>query len=217
MAPYMLQWYVNAFKPPFEMTRFNDLQAKFSPSETYAYPSITRYFDHIQNLPSVKSLNAYPTVAFDFDNAPKIERVAELPKDKKKDKPVHEVAQSVPTSTSSSTPTAPATVAPPSNSTPGGSDQKATKKEKKEKPAKKETPALANDSKAKGAAAAAAATSDSGEPLPSMIDLRVGKIVQGLPWITLVGLVRDLMPFRFLVARHPDADGLYVEVRLAIW
>jgi aminoacyl tRNA synthase complex-interacting multifunctional protein 1 len=161
------------------MTRFNELQAKLSPSETYAHPSITRYFDHIQNLPSVRSLNAFPTVTFDLDNAPKIERVAEAPKEKKKEKVVaQEAAQSVPPSASSSAPAAPAAVAPPSNSTPGDSDQKAMKKEKKEKPAKKETSAPADNTKAKGAAPPAAA-SDSGEPLPSMIDLRVGKIVQG--------------------------------------
>jgi len=66
------------------------------------------------------------------------------------------------------------------------------KKEKKEKPAK------AGGKKENAAAAAAAAAAPapteaegSGEPVPSMIDLRVGHIVH--------------------VEKHPDADSLYVE------
>ncbi|KAF9516509.1 hypothetical protein BS47DRAFT_1340863 [Hydnum rufescens UP504] len=169
--------------------------AKLSPPKTYAYPSIIRYFDHLQNLLSVRSLHTFPAVSFDFENAPKIERLAEAPKEKKKDKPAKEATQSIPTSASSPAPTAPPVVplpseAKPANSDPVNSDQKAGKKEKKEKPVKKDALAPANNNKSKGGAPPPA-TSDSGDPLPSMIDLRVGKIVQ--------------------VARHPDADGLYVE------
>jgi len=39
-----------------------------------------------------------------------------------------------------------------------------------------------------------AAAEDVGEPQPSMIDLRIGRIVE--------------------IAKHPDADSLYVEVSL---
>jgi len=64
---------------------------------------------------------------------------------------------------------------------------KTQKKEKKEK----KPPADEAGGKKKGTAPAKAAAADDGEPIPSMIDLRVGHIV-------------DIM-------KHPDADGLYVE------
>jgi aminoacyl tRNA synthase complex-interacting multifunctional protein 1 len=83
----------------------------------------------------------------------------------------------------------PAPVDPPAATTPGdasfaevaapGSGKKEGKKEKAAKEmgdGKKDK--AAGESKKGGAPAAAAA--DSGEPLPSMIDLRVGKIVQGM-------------------------------------
>ena len=66
---------------------------------------------------------------------------------------------------------------------------------KKEKGDKK--PAAANEGggKKKGESAPKqAAAEDVGEPQPSMIDLRVGKIVE--------------------ISKHPDADSLYVEVSL---
>jgi aminoacyl tRNA synthase complex-interacting multifunctional protein 1 len=122
----------------------------------------------------------------------------------------------VPTSASSSTPAAPVAVAPPSNSLPGDSDQKATKKEKKENPAKKEASVLANDTKTKGAAPPVAA-SDSGEPWPSMIDLRVGRLCNVFYGSFVVALDDVFDVLLFLVARHPDADGPYVEVRSAVW
>ena len=74
------------------------------------------------------------------------------------------------------------------------SEKVASKKEKKEKTDKK--PAVgANEEggKKKGESPPKqAAAEDVGEPQPSMIDLRVGKIVE--------------------IAKHPDADSLYVEV-----
>jgi len=72
----------------------------------------------------------------------------------------------------------------------------APKKEKKEKTDKKPA-AETNEGggKKKGESPPKqAAAEDVGEPQPSMIDLRVGKIVE--------------------IAKHPDADSLYVEVSL---
>ena len=73
------------------------------------------------------------------------------------------------------------------------SEKAAPKKEKKEKADKK--PAATNEpgGKKKGESPPKqAAAEDVGEPQPSMIDLRVGKIVE--------------------ISKHPDADSLYVEV-----
>jgi len=74
----------------------------------------------------------------------------------------------------------------------------APKKEKKEKADKKSaTGANEGGGKKKGESPPKqAAAEDVGEPQPSMIDLRIGKIVE--------------------IAKHPDADSLYVEVSLDI-
>lgn len=71
------------------------------------------------------------------------------------------------------------------------SEKAATKKEKKEKIDKKPT-AVANEEKVKKGESLPKQAEDVGEPQPSMIDLRVGKIVE--------------------ISKHPDADSLYVEV-----
>jgi len=70
-----------------------------------------------------------------------------------------------------------------------------SKKEKKEKVDKKAA-AGANEQGVKKSESPPnkAVAEDAGEPQPSMIDLRVGKIVE--------------------IAKHPDADSLYVEVSL---
>ena len=130
---------------------------------------MTRYFDHIQSSPSVRSFAdtlapSFSIVQFDLENAPKTERKAE-PSKKKDKKPPEEAEKSA-----APEPSAPVTAAPP----PAG---KAPKKEKKEK--KKEDAEDAGKKKASGGGKAAPAA-DEGEPVPSMIDLRVGHIVDGL-------------------------------------
>jgi aminoacyl tRNA synthase complex-interacting multifunctional protein 1 len=100
-------------------------------------------------------------VPFDLENAPRVDRQVEAPKKKvKKETPAAAEASA------SSAPSEPA------------AEQKLEKKDKKEKP-KKETAAGAPPAAkpAKGASAPPAASDDSGEPSPSMIDLRVGHIV----------------------------------------
>ncbi|KAJ7600556.1 hypothetical protein C8J56DRAFT_999750 [Mycena floridula] len=152
--------------------------SKHTPQQYYSYPSITRYFDHIQSCSPVRTAsdasNIFPLVSFNLQDAPKLERTAEPPKKKEK------------------APKASAVVDEP-KSVPSTSEpvEKAPKKEKKEK---KETAAQdggKKEKKAGGGGGGKAAPVDDGEPVPSMIDLRVGHIV-------------DIM-------KHPDADGLYVE------
>ncbi|KAG8862426.1 G4 quadruplex nucleic acid binding protein [Tulasnella sp. 330] len=159
-------------------------------STFYSTPSITRYFDHIQNLPSVRSAAGAPAlIPLDaiIESAPKLERKAPEPAKKKAKKegeaPVAELKDADSAASTATPPKEP--VAQSSGTAPSKE-----KKEKKEKP-KKEGAAAAEGSSKKGVAATTAAAADSGEPSPAMIDLRVGHIVD--------------------VKRHPDADGLYVE------
>ena len=157
-------------------------QSQWQPAQYYSHPALTRYFDHIQNRPAVRASAeklspAFSLVTFDLDNAPVQERKAEPPKKKEK-KPVAEaVKEKV-------------------------SEVKDTVKEKvavalkKEKTGKK--PAVSANGeggkKKSESPPKQAAAEDVGEPQPSMIDLRVGKIAE--------------------ISKHPDADSLYVEVSL---
>ena len=118
-------------------------------------------------------------MTFDLDNAPARERKAELPKKKEK-KPVTEAVKEKVSEIKDAIKEKAVAV----------SDKAAPKKEKKEK-------AGANEEKGKKKGESSqkqAAAEDVGEPQPSMIDLRVGKIVE--------------------ISKHPDADSLYVEVSL---
>ncbi|KAJ7044107.1 hypothetical protein C8F04DRAFT_943027 [Mycena alexandri] len=155
--------------------------SKLQPTQYFAHPTVTRYFDHIQACAPVRTVAdalapAFAPVVFDFKDAPRAERKVEAPKKKEK----KEKAADTPAAGTSKAadPPAQAAAAPAE-----GQSQKKEKKEKKD----------AGDAggKKKAAAPAKAAAPDDGEPVPSMIDLRVGHIV-------------DIM-------KHPDADGLYVE------
>ncbi|KAJ3549160.1 hypothetical protein NM688_g5210 [Phlebia brevispora] len=171
--------------------------SQLQPAQYYSHPAVTRYFDHIQHRPSVRKsaaalAPAFSVVSFDLEHAPKVERKPEPPKEKKK--------KGAATAESSATPSGASTPATPAESFPirlgkskssapetpqeveSGAATPASKKEKKEKKEKKP----AEDNKKSNSKA-----EDVGEPVPSMIDLRVGRIVQ--------------------IEKHPDADGLYVE------
>ncbi|KAG6816804.1 hypothetical protein H0H87_002773 [Tephrocybe sp. NHM501043] len=151
--------------------------SKLQPPQYYALPSLTRFFDHIQSSPSVTPYNsAFSTVNFDIENAPTPERKAEPPKKKEKKSVAPSPAPE----------NAAATEVPAASAAAGSADkpQKTEKKEKKKKD-------VGAEQGGKKAAAKAPAAEDAGEPVPSMIDLRVGRIV-------------DIM-------KHSDADGLYVE------
>ncbi|KAF9077667.1 hypothetical protein BDP27DRAFT_1311444 [Rhodocollybia butyracea] len=160
---------------------------KMQAAEYHSHPSITRYFDHIQSIPAVRktadTFSSFSVINFDLVNAPKVDRTPEPPK--KKEKP----AEPAP-SDSAATP-----AAEPAAATKGAADEEG-KVQKKEKKEKKEKPATdaAKDGKKEGKKAGggkAAPAADEGEPVPSMIDLRVGHIID--------------------VQKHPDADGLYIE------
>lgn len=127
---------------------------------------MTRYFDHIQSQAVVRQAAEklapdFAPVAFDFDSAPKPERKAEPSKKKKKADPV--AAEDTPVQTKEAAAVEASSSAPPEQ----GKQQKKEKKEKKKD--------AGSESAKKGAAAEPA---DAGEPVPSMIDLRVGHIVE---------------------------------------
>ncbi|KZT73811.1 nucleic acid-binding protein [Daedalea quercina L-15889] len=166
--------------------------SQFQAPTYYSYPALTRYFDHIQNQPQVRKAAssvapAFSLVPFDLENAPKLERKADPPK-QKKEKAAKEVTPTDALSgpavkgkkgKETSTGTAPA------DATAG--EAKVSKKEKK--PVES---ADGGKKKEKAVGGGKAAVEEaSGVPVPSMIDLRVGHIVD--------------------IKKHPDADGLYVE------
>ncbi|KAG1748618.1 hypothetical protein EDB19DRAFT_1893712 [Suillus lakei] len=152
--------------------------SQLQPAQLYSTPAVTRYFDHIQTRPSVVAAAsalspAFSSVSFDLESAPPIERKPDAPKKKEK---VAAVAE----------PTA--VVAPKEDKSPEDKP-----KERKEK--KKDAAAADNGGKKKEKASAPAGgktvAEDAGEPVPSMIDMRIGHIVD--------------------VQKHPEADSLYIE------
>lgn len=125
---------------------------------------------------------AFSLVTFDLESAPKLERKPDPPKEKKpkaakgETAPVADKAASG--SASGSQAVAPeskkAKKSEPTEAPAADASPKAQKKEKKEK-----KPAEEGSSKKGGNAKAAAPAEDAGEPVPSMIDLRVGHIIEG--------------------------------------
>ncbi|KAI0335930.1 nucleic acid-binding protein [Cubamyces sp. BRFM 1775] len=160
--------------------------SQLQPAQYYSHPAITRYFDHIQHYPSVRKAAeplapAFSVVQFDLENAPHQERKAEPPKKKEKTK---------------AAPAAPEGEAPAAAVKADKAEKKAKKAEEGDKAAEqgqKEGKAQKKEKKAKEPKPQEdkKKAEDAGEPVPSMIDLRVGRIVD--------------------IKKHPDADGLYVE------
>ena len=145
------------------------LQSKLEPRDYYSHPALTRYFDHIQYRPTVrKSADALspplPVVHFDLDNAPKIERKAEPTKKKEKATKPADCAQS-------------GDIKAPSAD--GSAKEGGSKSQKKEKKVDG-TPAQDGGKKRTGGPGKGAATVEDAEPVPSMIDLRVGHIVDSM-------------------------------------
>ncbi|KAJ8509253.1 hypothetical protein ONZ45_g8558 [Pleurotus djamor] len=145
----------------------------------FSIPSVTRYFDHIQSQPIVKEAVRslapnFSEVPFDLEAAPKLERKAEPSQKKKKANP-------------------PAAIPSDAAAPVEAAIEASTLAPAKEKPAKEKQPKKEKkkDNSAADQKKAAAAEADVGEPAPSMIDLRIGRIVD--------------------IKKHPDADSLYVE------
>ncbi|KAI0712196.1 hypothetical protein C8Q76DRAFT_733767 [Earliella scabrosa] len=170
--------------------------SQLQPAQYYSHPAITRYFDHVQNRPSVRKAAevltpAFSTVAFDLENAPHLERKADPPKQKKEKAPAAKAEGDKAAATAA--PKAEKADKPAKGDKPVKA-QKGEQGEKAAEGAEKEGKTQKKDKKAKEPKPAekkAAPAEDAGEPVPSMIDLRVGHIVD--------------------IKKHPDADGLYVE------
>lgn len=148
------------------------LQTKLSPAQYFSNPSLTRYFDLIQSespvRTAVEASGDFPLVSINLQDAPGIERVAEAPKKKEKAPAPAAAAESKPAKTAAALAEVPA----------AAEGKAGKKKEKKEKTPKEG--AAADGGKKKGGQAGgkgAVAAADDGEPVPSMIDLRVGHIV----------------------------------------
>ncbi|GMK55523.1 hypothetical protein CspeluHIS016_0205790 [Cutaneotrichosporon spelunceum] len=164
--------------------RLNPVMASAPATQHPELPAVLRYFLHIQEQTGVKAAqkelpNAFPPVDIDVNSLPPAVRVAPPPKVKKEKKDKDGVAAE------------------------GKKDKKADKAEKKAKGEKKDAPAAAaaaaegapkegkKKEKKEKAPKTPTAPATPAIPMPSMIDLRVGKVLD--------------------VKRHPDADSLYVE------
>ncbi|KAN0065686.1 G4 quadruplex nucleic acid binding protein [Thecaphora frezii] len=141
--------------------------SKLSAADQHAHPSIVRYVAHISNLPTSSQLGFTPFEPT-YEGMPQIERKKpeDLKKEKQKNKEAAKQQQEG------------------VDKKPAAENKDGKKKEKKEK-APKEGKAGSNAGGKKGSAV------EIGPPQPSMVDLRVGKIVN--------------------ITRHPDADSLYLE------
>lgn len=148
-------------------------QSQLQPEQYYSHPAITRYFDHIQSRQSVRKaadglVPAFAPVTFDIDNMPKLERKPDPPKKKEKAvKPAVDTESAAPVVASKKS-------AAPAKDAQDAGTQKKEKKEKKEKVQPVEG---GSGKKSGGGGGGKIAAEDAGEPVPSMIDLRVGHIV----------------------------------------
>ncbi|KAG2127786.1 hypothetical protein BD769DRAFT_1356912 [Suillus cothurnatus] len=151
--------------------------SQLPPAQLYSTPAVMRYFDHIQTRPSVLAAAsalspAFSSVSFDLASAPPIERKVDAPKKKEKAAAVAEQVVAV-----------------------SKEDKSPEDKPKEKKEKKKDAAAADNGGKKKEKASAPAGgkavAEDAGEPVPSMIDMRIGHIVD--------------------VKKHPEADSLYIE------
>lgn len=121
-----------------------------------------------------------------LDDAPKQERKADLPKEKKKPVPTGDAGPSAkPTKARKGEATVETTAATADTGSPApaGPEEQGQKGQKKEKKTKEPATGAAEGVKKKstgggGGGGKAAAAEDAGEPAPSMIDLRVGHIVE---------------------------------------
>lgn len=159
--------------------------SKLPAAEQHANPSVARYVSHLSNLsPVAKAANAaqlgFTPFEPTYEGMPTIERAK--PEDLKKAKKASKEAAAAAAAGSLKKDV--------SEQQQQQQEPKKEKKEKKEKAPKEAKAGGAGGGGKKGGAAGAAAADTTG-PLPSQVDLRVGKIVS--------------------IERHPDADALYLE------
>lgn len=169
---------------------------------------MTRYFDHIQCSPPIRASaelfgDTFRLLTFDLENAPKTERKTEPPKKKEK-------ASKETVSASVQKPAIESTKEASNSSTFFSNEGKEPKKDRKDKQkAVAAEPVNSKGSSNKKGNAAKPLADD--EPVPSMIDLRVGHIVDGGFSIFQCDLSISTRNYHTVI-KHPDADGLYVEV-----
>lgn len=144
---------------------------------------------------------AFSLLVFDIENAPKPTRTVEPPKKKEK------------TPKPSADPVASASEAIERTRAASEIDGKmAGKKDKKvPNPKKMEATAAQAAGGKKATNKSTGTVNDATAPVPSMIDLRVGHIIDGTHFISLSCNEIDSCA----VKKHPDADGLYIEVSCA--
>ena len=135
---------------------------------------MTRYFDHIQCRPPIRASaesfgDAFRLLTFDLENAPKTERKTEPPK--KKEKALKETL-----SASAQNSAIESTKEASNSSTPSVEESKKDRKDKHKAAGAAEPTNSKGSSNKKGNVAKPQADD---EPVPSMIDLRVGHIVDG--------------------------------------
>ena len=179
-------------------------KSQLQPSQCYSIPCVSRYFDHIQNQESIRTAAApfapaFGLIQFNFEDAPAVERRKETFKKKEKKAVVTPSLESASASAPAPTvldpaPAAPVAASPSAPSAPvpaiidvpapeSASQEKVQKKEKK-KDSREE-----GEKKNKGGKA----EETGGEPVPSMIDLRVGRIVDGGYIIPVNGMFADFI------------------------
>jgi len=159
---------------------------------------VTRYFDHIQSVPSIRTSagtlgDAFKVIYFDLEGAPKFLRKAEALKKKEKVSKVPAAEAAAPIASTSKEPVL-------------CSSAQAERPQKKEK--KTEMAPEPGSSKAVGGKKGGKAPQpDDGEPVPSMIDLRVGRIVDGKssPNFVLALILRS-----FLICSHQTSRRRWV-------
>ncbi len=163
-------------------------QSQLQPAQYYSHPAVTRYFDHVQSRSSVRKAAeslapAFSVVPFNLENAPAQERKADPPKEKKSkaSTPVPDgdkVAAKAEKADKAAAKTDKAAKKGEEGKKAAESGEKEGKAQKKEKKAKEPKEPKTAEKKP--------AAEDAGPPVPSMIDLRVGHIVDSKcscdPW-----------------------------------
>ena len=154
-------------------------QSQLQPAQYYSHPAITRYFDHVQNRPTVRKAAeplapAFAVVPLDLENAPPRERKPEPPKEKKSKAPAA-LAEGDKAAAKPAKADKAAAKADKAGKKSKEGEKAAEGGEKEGKAQKKEK--KAKEPKEPKAAEKKPAADEAGPPIPSMIDLRVGRIV----------------------------------------
>lgn len=174
--------------------------SSLAPADQYAHPSVSRWVSHLSHV----FAPAGGVKAWDpqYEGMPKVERKDLAAEKKEKSKAKAKAAEGAASeakkegkgnvAASAAMAAAAGAGAGLGAAAEGSSDAAAANAaKKKEKKEKKQKEAAAGEKKEKPPKGGAAAAAEPSTPIPSMVDLRVGKIVG--------------------IEKHPDADSLYLE------